>query len=494
MPRLFERVAVRKPKMSAFDLSHEVKFSGTIGNLIPVMCKEILPGDHFKVRTEMMIRLAPMIAPVMHRMNAFLHYFFVPNRIIWDEWEDFITGGVDGTLAPTPPLISMSASNFAEGSLADYLGFPTVVAPTYSPSVSALPFRAYQKIYNDYYRDETLSPEISMTAAAGTIAQIRQRAYEKDYFTSALNDTQRGPSVTLDGNIVYKDPSEVRAGANPAPTNEGLGTNGSSDLEVTTSNIGVYIDNIDSLGITIEELRQSSALQRFLERNMRGGYRYNEQILSHFGVRTSDQRLQRPEFCGGQRIPIVLSEVLNTSATATEEQGTMAGHGIGVGTTPSCNKRFEEHGWLMAIFSLIPRTAYQQGIHKQFIRFDRTDYYFPDFANLGEQIVENREVYYDRLEANPDVPREAFGYQQRWAEYKFAHSTVHGDFRSSLDYWHNGRIFSAAPSLNQSFIEVAGGSHNRIFAVTTGDHIWAQLFHNVKARRPMPYFANPSLR
>ena len=494
MPKLFERVAVRKPKMSAFDLSHEVKLSGTIGNLIPVMCKEILPSDHFKIKSEAMVRFAPMIAPVMHRMNVFLHYFFVPNRIIWNQWEDFITGGVDGTSAPAPPVVSMSASLFGEGKLPDYLGFPSVTSgPAYAPAVSALPFRAYQQIYNDYYRDETLSPEIDITAGGSVICVIRERSYEKDYFTSALNDTQRGPQVTMDGNIVYKDPSEVRAGANPAPTNENLGTNGSSDLEVTTSNIGVYIDNIDSLGITIEELRQSSALQRFLERNMRGGYRYNEQILSHFGIRTSDSRLQRAEYLGGERIPVVLSEVLNSSATATEPQGTMAGHGIGVGAAGGINKRFEEHGWLMCIMSCIPRTAYQQGIPKQYLRTDRLDYYFPDFAHLGEQAIERRELYYDQTTTADDNTQE-FGYTARWNEYRFAQSTVHGDFRTTLNYWHNGRIFSAAPTLNDIFVRVTGGDHNRIFAVTTGDHLWCQIFHSVKARRPMPYFAIPSLR
>lgn len=494
MSKIFEQVAIRTPRMSAFDQSHEKKGSGTIGNLIPVLSKAILPGDQVKLSTELFMRFAPLIAPNMHRWNAYVHYFFVPNRIIWDEWEDFITGGRDGVSAPTVPLISMSATNFAEGKLADYLGFPTVTSgPSYQPSVSSLPFRAYQKIYNEYYRDETLSPEIPMTATANEISQIRQRSYEKDYFTSALNDTQRGPQVTLDGNIIYKDPSEVRAGANPAPPNENLGTNASGDLEVTTSNLGVFIDNIDSLGITIEELRQSSALQRFLERNMRGGYRYTEQILSHFGVRSSDARLQRPEYLGGNRQPIVISEVLNTSATATEPQGTMAGHGLTVGSSRPIKRRFEEHGFLMAIMSVIPRTAYQQGIPREHLRFDRLDYYWPEFANLGEQEVQNQEIYYDQT-TNADLNRAAFGYQQKYAEYKYEPSTVHGDFRSSLDYWHSGRIFAGPPSLNQGFVEVAAGAHNRMFAVTAGDHLWYQLFHNLKIRRPMPYFGVPSLR
>ena len=496
--QIFESVGMKKPRYSAFDLSHEKKLSGTLGNLIPILLQEVLPGDFFRVKSEIMLRFAPMIAPVMHRHNIYVHYFFVPNRIIWDEWEDFITGGVDGTSAPTFPQITLASTSHGEGTLGDYLGLPTGAGSGYRPPVSALPFRAYQQIYNDYYRDETLSPEINIYGTASTISQMRERSYEKDYFTSALNSTQRGPQVTIAGDIVYKSITDVSPSTGtPLTGAENVeyvdsGTLPGLTRTVTSLDSLVY-ENIDSLGITIEELRQSTALQTYLENNMRGGYRYIEQLLHRFGVKSSDGRLQRAEYLGGGRQPVVISEVLNTSATATQEQGTMAGHGISVGSQMATKKRFEEHGYLLGIMSVIPRTSYQQGIPKHWLRSDKLDFYSPEFANLGEQEVQLRELYYDSADTAEDQEG-AFGYQQRYAEYKYGVSTVHGDFKTTLDYWHNGRIFGSTPALNDTFIRVTGGDHNRIFAVTTGDHMFCQIYNEVKARRPMPYHARPTIR
>lgn len=506
MPKIFESVGINRPKHSAFDLSHDVKMSGTIGNLYPILCEEILPNDEYSIRTEVMIRFAPLIAPVMHRFNVYVHYFFVPNRIIWSSWENFITGGQDGDSAPSMPVVSMSASLFGEGKLPDYLGFPTVAAsptPTYTPAVSALPFRAYQQIYNDYYRDPNVTDPIDITGAGAVICQIRERAYEKDYFTSALPWTQRGEATEAPISWVASgNPDVIRDATTGAVLTGAAATetkNVSGQLVDSTSGTpGVgsqaSVDNTNQLQLLINDLRNANAIQRFLENNARGGARYIEQLLFRWGVKSDDARLQRAEYLGGGRMPVAVSEVLNTSATATQAQGTMAGHAIGVGAEPKMKKRFKEHGWLLSILSVIPRTAYQQGIPKKFLRTDKLDYYNPEFAHLGEQPIEVRELYYDQVASPSTDQTEAFGYQQRFAEYKYAQSTVHGDFRSSLDFWHSGRIFASEPALNDVFMRCQASSHVRMFAVETGDHLWCQLYHNIKARRPMPFFAKPSIR
>ncbi len=493
---------MRKPNYSAFDLSHEKKLSFEMGQLIPILTEEIVPGDQFKISSEIMLRFAPMIAPVMHRVNAYIHYFFVPNRIVWDEWEDFITGGQQGTTSPTMPVIAAGSAMLTPGSLGDFLGVQGVInGGGTNQQVMQLPFRAYQLIYNEYYRDETLDTIVDITNGA-SIINIQKRRWEKDYYTSSLPFSQRGPETDIPISFDAGTPSRVKyvdsetglltteqmGGSNvPEGFIQGETPAGGAGTKPGTS---LSVDNSEALNITINDLRTSSRLQEFLEKNARGGYRYIEQLLSHFGVKSSDARLQRPEYLGGGRQPVVISEVLNTSGTATEEQGTMAGHGISVGTANRASQRFEEHGWLMGIMSVIPRTNYQQGIHRKFSRTDKLDYYFPEFAHLGEQEVLQKEIYYDTGELDL-VNDGTFGYQQRYAEYKYGCSTVHGDFRDTLNFWHLGREFATAPALNTAFVRSEPST--RIFAVTSGDHMWCQIFNNIKARRPMPYFANPKL-
>lgn len=500
MAKIFESVQMRKPQYSAFDLSHEKKLSCKMAQLIPVLCEEIVPGDNFKVSTEIMLRFSPLIAPIMHRVNVYIHYFFVPNRIVWTSWEDFITGGDDGLSAPTMPTLTADTGQMDLGSLADYMGIGAANFAAYKAEITALPFRAYQEIYNEFYRDETLTTKIDITVEAQAVL-LRTRAWEKDYYTSALPFAQRGvgadvpiqfnPSQAAGASEIYDvvdDPAEKMNVAGDVTADAsgkiiGPGTGAGSALGA--------IDNTSSLQLTINDLRQSSALQRWLEKQARGGYRYIETILSHFGVKSSDARLNRPEYLGGGRQPVVISEVLNTSATATEAQGTIAGHGISVGTANRMRSRFEEHGWLIGIMSVLPRTNYQQGIPRKFLRKDKTDYFWPEFANLGEQEVANQEIYY----AGNDTQAEneaVFGYQQRYAEYKYGCSSVHADFKSTLDFWHMGRKFVARPALNAAFVEA--DPTTRIFAVETGDTLWCQIYNNIQARRPMPYFANPSLK
>lgn len=484
---------MRKPRYSAFDLSHERKFTCKFAELIPCLVEEVLPGDFFNVRTEVMVRLAPMVAPPMHMINVYVHYFYVPNRIIWNEWEDFITGGKEGTTKPTMPTLGLTTNQLTAGSLSDYLGIQGAdftLSATQQP-VSQLPYRAYTEIWNEYFRDETLEDVRDITLSSD-IDNVLYRAWEKDYFTSALPWTQRGPEVDMAIDITYKDPADVFAGASSAPPSETLGTSSTSKLRVLQSNIQVGLDNIDSAGITINQLRESNRLQEFLENNARGGYRYIEQLLHRWGVKSSDARLQRPEYLGGGRQAVTISEVLNTSATATEPQGDMAGHGISVGMANRAKRRFEEHGWLIGVLSVLPRTNYHQGVPRWATRFDQLDYYHPEFAQLGEQAILNREIYYDPSK-DPDVDNDhVFGYQQRFAEYKYGCSTVHAEFRTTLQFWTLVRDFSTAPALNQLFVSASNAS-TRIFADESNDHLWCQVYNKVGARRPMPYYSRPRL-
>lgn len=500
MSKIFEKLGMKAPNYSAFDLSREQKLSCKMGDLIPTYIEEIIPGDNFKVKTETMLRMAPMLAPIMHRVNLYMHYFFVPNRLVWNQWEDFITGGREGTSNPLYPTMPMTL-DVIQAKLSDYMGLPNASGNNPDFSVSQLPFRAYQLIWNEYFRDQNLENPIDVQNASNLIlCQLRKRAWEKDYFTSALPWTQRGPEVGIPIDLEYKPVSKVFNAAGQqlgALTN--LATGGLPTRDELRANYGgndaMRIENIENtqLDFTINELRKSSALQRFLEKQARGGARYIETILSHFGVKSEDARLQRPEYLGGGRQPIVISEVLNTTGTDNAPQGDMAGHGISTGTTNSFNKRFTEHGYVLGIMSILPRTAYFQGIPKHFRRFDKFDYYWPEFANLGEQEIKNSELFYDDMdnESNNDT----FGYQQRYAEYKYGTTSVHGDFRTTLKYWHLARDFDNLPSLNANFIKADPDS--RIFAVDTEnpniDNIWVQMYHSVKARRPMPFFADPRL-
>jgi len=507
MPKIFEKVRMNRPKMSAFDLSHEKKLSLKMGGLYPVFHEEILPGDQFSVNSEVLMRMAPMIAPIMHKVDVYMHYFYVPNRIIWNQWEEFITGGKLGDQVISVPTVSWGNVACQKGLLPDYFGLPTYASRNTFDSLNALPFRAYVEIFNEYYRDQNLSDPIDYTSGswsqdtAGTERwfNVLQRAWEKDYFTSALPFAQRGPEVLapIAGSFSpqYDQPSTVEdAAGNPqdgslsSALDGKLTSFGGGGTQMKLKNL-TDPQTVDGVEMDIRELRRSARLQEFFEKAARAGSRYTEQLMAYFGVRSSDARLQRPEYLGGGKQPLVVSEVLNTSATATEAQGNMAGHGITVGGSNSFKRSFEEHGHVIGILSVLPRTSYQQGVHRYFTRDDRFDYYFPEFANIGEQEVLNHELY---QENNANLDNGTFGYQQRYAEYKYKNGTVHGDFRESLDFWHMGRIFSSAPALNEDF--VSSDPTDRIYAVQDGsDYLYCHLHHSVKARRPMPYFSDPKL-
>lgn len=531
MMSVFSSVPVKKPKKTAFNLSHSVKMSGTFGRLYPILCEEVVPSDVFRMNTEVLVRFAPLIAPVMHALHVRINYFFVPNRLLWSGWEDFITLGAQGNVNTTVPYVQPgisidNANYFTDRSLADYLGLSVSTAANVAKQyrnepVSALPFRAYQLIYNEYYRDQNLSePAVVRTTDTvlsdelRSITQLRYKAWSKDYFTSALPNTQRGGDVMLplagDADVVPKfDPSITgtiirRSGNGPdynvaAGDLNTLGGNGAG-LHDPDGNL-LWVDNSSQLKVdmtrvtaaTVNELRQCVALQAFLETNMRAGSRYVESLLAHFGVRSSDARLQRPEFLGSRKIPIKISEVLQTSSTdATTPQANMAGHGITAGATGRTTRFFEEHGWVFGIMSVMPDSAYFQGLPRKFSRSDTFDFYFPQFAHLGEQAILNKELYLDGDDGQNDEP---FGYTPRFSEYKYIPSRIAGDMRNTLAFWHFGRVFNRRPTLSESFIS---GRDVRLdpFAVPTADgqdNLYFQIWHDIKAIRPMPRFGVPRL-
>lgn len=532
---IFNQVSMPRNKRNKFNLSHDRKFSLKFGVLTPVLCMEVVPSDIISVDTTSVIRFAPMLAPVMHQVNVYTHYFFVPNRIVWENWEDFITGGEDGLAEPEFPTIGYTSR---VGDLADYLGLGYTELQTSTEPVSAIPFAGYQKIWNDYYRDQNLQDEFDSNLIDGAnvdwpLAMIRNRAWQHDYFTSALPWTQKGQEVTmplgaaapiarvdpLENDILFTG-TELTGSAAPttpwlsgvspltkAPTgdltidaDQDVDAGGSGKVALDNSynyyanTQNWYADLGAATAASINDLRRAFALQSWLEKNARGGSRYFEFLQVHFGVKSPDARLQRPEFLGGGKQRVQFSEVLQTSAMDTEPtpQGNMAGHGIASGKNAGFKYRVVEHGYIFGIMSIMPKPAYQQGTPRHFSKFDRFDYFFENFEQIGEQPIYNREIYNDNNSSYE--PEGIFGYTPRYAEYKYLPSTVHGEFKTSLNFWHMGRIFDGPPHLNEDFITMDDAEVSRVFAVEDAEKLYCYLHNKVKAIRPMRYFANPSIR
>lgn len=513
--KIFDKISINKPRKSVFDLSHERKFSMNMGDLVPVLCQEVVPGDKFRINMEQLVRFMPMVAPMMHRVNVFTHFFFVPNRLVWNDWEKFITGGDKGIDTPVFPTFVNEATvaglkqalEFKYGSLLDYMGFPikqiqdsTLTSEIAKFGFSQLPFRAYQLIYNEYYRDQNLETPITITKTSGSAAwnastyrpllKLQKRAWEKDYFTSALPYAQKGAELTvpLGGEAPVKADGESVLVGSIVPD-----AAGQRYIETDAIDGILEVDLSNTTSSTINELRQAFQIQKWLERNARGGTRYIEQILSHFGVKSSDSRLQRPEYLGGGKTPVTISEVLQMSSTdETSPQGTMAGHGVSVGNSNQFSRYFEEHGMIIGIMSVLPRTAYMQGIPRYMTKTDRYEFFWPEFAHLGEQAVKSKELFWSpNNEAYNDSD---FGYQPRYSEYRYIPDTVHGEFASTLKFWHMAREFSQStpPALNADFVKCQGDSLKRPFAVQDGSHkLYVQTYCNVKAIRPIPKYGNP---
>lgn len=529
---VFSKILLKKPKYSYFDLSYDHKLSFKMGYLVPVHVQECMPGDNFKMSSQAMFRMMPMIAPIMHKVDVYMHFFFVPNRLVWPNWEKFITGGDDPDVSiPSFPLMNFPGGTpgvydtVLPSSLANYLGLPCTNADygTGEPAVSALPFAGYHRIWHEFYRDQNLDTSSPIELADGVqtasihnqLCALRKRAWEHDYFTSCLPWPQKGDAVTIPLNLVSDDPNQ--GGLSPVISMPGAGgidprwenINGqpisgtvfgeavTGEVELTGGVDGYYnprghlgIDPADLVGsATLNDLRTATALQRWLEKNARAGTRYIETLLAHFGVRSSDKRLQRPEYLGGSKANMAISEVLQTSQSDATPQGEMAGHGISVSQGKDFDYFCEEHGFIYGILSVRPKTAYYQGQPRFFSKIsDRFEYPWPDFAQLGEQEVKLKELY---VQSNPNEDNITFGYIPRYSEYRYNPSRVSGQMATTLEFWHMARKFAVAPALNTSFVEA--DPTKRIFAAVdpTEDEIVAHIYHNIQARRPLPAYGNP---
>lgn len=478
-------------------------FTCDMGYLIPITWFEAIPGDTFQHSVSMFLRLQPLIAPVIHPINVRIHHWFVPYRLIWDDFEDFITGGDDGLDATEPPYklvnVDMAAS---ESFLFDYLGFPPENYTGKSIKISALPFRAYYLIFNQMYRDQDLVTESIYSTASGndtttTFNALKSVAWEKDYFTTARTTESKGDAITIplgaEGAPVTgigKANQVFSTGPVSAYETDGTGTTPYANyqyIDNTTGNtaglfeedpnnsgfINVRAD-MTGLGIDMNDFRLSMALQRYQEARARYGSRYVE-YLRYLGVRSSDGRLQEAEYLGGGKQMIQFSEVLNHSDTDT---GAMAGHGISAMRTPKYRRFFEEHGLVMTLMSVLPKTIYSQGIHRSQTFEVKEDLYTKELAGIGDQEVLNKEVYVEAAD-----PEETFGFQERYAEYRALPSTIAGEFRNTLDHWHMARIFGSEPALNSTF--VASVPTKRMLASTSTDALYVMANHSIQARRPI---------
>lgn len=493
-------------KRSKFSLSHYKLLSQKMGVLVPISWYEALPGDTIQMSTAALIRCAPLVTPVMHPVHVRIHHWFVPNRIIWDNWESFITGGSDGMDATAHPYINF-ASAPAVSSLADYMGVPTSTLTNLH--VSALPFRAYALIFNEWYRDQDLVTALALSKGDGadstTSLTLADCAWEKDYYTSARPWEQKGPTVTLP--IAGTAPVTgigVRTNAATGPFNTVWETNaaasvnyadawnpsvsgevvvkGQSAAAPSAANTPqIFADLSAATGVDINQVRLAFALQRFEEARARYGSRYTE-YLRYLGVRSSDARLQRPEYLGGGRQTIQFSEVLQTSESATTPLGQLGGHGLAALRSNRFRRFFEEHGIVMTLMSVRPRTMYTQPVHRAFLRGlavnglsgTKEDYWQRELQHIGQQEV-------NALEVDVSAGDASFGFQDRYDEYRRQESAVAGAFRTTLNTWHMARSFASPPALNSTFVQCVPTT--RTFADTTADNLYVMAQHSVQARR-----------
>ena len=544
---------------SKFNRDSSVKTSFNVGDLIPFYIDEVLPGDTFQVRTSLVARLQPLVTAPMDNLYLDTYYFFVPNRLVWEHWRELNGENTESAWIPQTeyqvPQITAPSGGWNIGTIADYFGIPTGVAGL---SVSALPFRAYSLIINEWFRDQNLKDPLETPKGDATVVGVNTGNYITDcakgglpfkaaklhdYFTSCLPAPQKGPDVTiniagLDGSYPVKTSSERfdvnskpmsftaiykdgHSGQISIPSNGNYlaidSFGGTTPYKIPETSVGVLSSNTQGHGATysfvpdnlytdvnlnglsivsINQLRTAFQLQKMYEKDARGGTRYQEMIKSHFGVTSPDARLQRPEYLGGERIPININPVVQMSATTTNSpQGTVAGQSVTSDSHGDFIESFTEHGFIIGLCVARYEHTYQQGLNKLWSKKSRTDFYLPVLANIGEQPVLNKEIYAQ----GTDKDNEVFGYQEAWADYRYKPSIVTGEMRSnhdkSLDSWHFADDYAAQPYLSSAWIDEDKSPVDRALAVqsTVSNQIFADFFIQNETTRPMPVYSIPGL-
>lgn len=537
---------------SRFDRSSSVKLSFNVGDVIPFYVDEVLPGDSFQIRTSKVVRMQTLLTPLMDNIYLDTYFFFVPNRLTWEHWKQFNGENTESAWIPQTeyqvPQLTAPASGWSVGTIADYMGIPTGVK---NLSVNALPFRAYALIMNEWFRDQNLTDPLNIPVDDATVQGVNTGTYVSDvakgglpfkaskyhdYFTSCLPAPQKGPDVTIQtaqlGNApvvpmnkpVPKDllnypynvyipsgNSDFEAGYHAGSVHKNafggaywLSDTGSSGLDSTIdngvvgypANLWAQFDNTVSVA-TINELRTAFQIQKLYERDARGGTRYIEILKSHFGVTSPDARLQRPEYLGGNRVPININQVIQQSSTAegTTPLGDTAAYSLTTDVHGDFMKSFVEHGFVIGVMVARYDHTYQQGIERFWSRKSRFDYYWPVLANIGEQAVLNKEIYAQGTAQDNEV----FGYQEAWADYRYKPNRVAGEMRStyaqSLDVWHLGDDYSQLPKLSDSWIREDKANVNRVIAVSdqSANQLFADIYIQNRTTRPMPLYSIPGL-